>query len=271
MSVTIDPSSIPAPGRSKFKRRALLGFFLLNIFLFSSLGIWQVQRLGWKLDLIERVNARIHAEPADAPGPTQWSQLTRENAEYRRVLLQGELLPGQEVAVYTNTELGPGYWLFAPLLVRQAADSDAPQAIVWVNRGYLPMPLRDPASRPGAEPARLPATVTGLLRFGDGKHLFLRDNVPQENRWYRRDVKEFSAARTLPQLPVAPYFVDAQASSVTPSWLTPGLTQVNFRNNHLSYAITWFVLAALNVAAFIYLLWFEPRQRRQRPQSQEDA
>ena len=33
---------------------------------FLSLGIWQVQRLHWKLDLIERVDARVTADPVPA-------------------------------------------------------------------------------------------------------------------------------------------------------------------------------------------------------------
>ncbi len=35
--------------------------------LLLALGTWQVKRLSWKLDLIERVEARVHAEPTDAP------------------------------------------------------------------------------------------------------------------------------------------------------------------------------------------------------------
>ena len=34
---------------------------------FTLLGIWQVQRLAWKRDLIARVEARINAPPSSVP------------------------------------------------------------------------------------------------------------------------------------------------------------------------------------------------------------
>ena len=64
---------------------------------FLSLGIWQVQRLYWKLDLIERVDARVTADPVPAPGPADWPEITREDDEYTRVRLSGEYLHDEEV------------------------------------------------------------------------------------------------------------------------------------------------------------------------------
>ena len=54
------------------------------------LGVWQVQRLGWKTDLIARVDARVAADPVPTPPPAEWAGLTAEDAEYRRVSVQGE-------------------------------------------------------------------------------------------------------------------------------------------------------------------------------------
>ena len=39
----------------------------LRIVLFAGRGTWQVYRLQWKLDLIARVDARVHAAPAPPP------------------------------------------------------------------------------------------------------------------------------------------------------------------------------------------------------------
>lgn len=257
-------STESTPPASRAKRRALLVFFVFNIFVFGSLGVWQVQRLAWKIDLIERVNARVDAPAIPLPAPSAWPTLTRDNAEYQRVTLQGRYLPDQEVAVYASTELGAGYWVMTPLQLASAASSADDAGIVWVNRGYVPLEMRLPDNRPATATAPAQATVTGLLRMPDDDNLFLRANVPSEDRWYRRTPAEFSAARALPSLPTAPFFIDAAASPTDAEWPRAGMTQVQFRNNHLSYAMTWFVLAALNVAAFIFLLWFEPKLRGQR-------
>ncbi|PAT36056.1 SURF1 family protein [Vandammella animalimorsus] len=285
---------------SKTKRWALLAFLSLNTLLFCSLGSWQVQRLGWKKDLIARVQARVQASPETPPAAAQWPQLGAGD-EYRRLQLAGQLLTERSIPVYANTDLGPGYWLMAPLqLASQPADastntntsanastgvSAATPAVVWINRGFIPTAMRHSPdyarlSAPAAEAERS-VQVTGLLRLPPRPHWFSRDNRPAEQRWYQRNPAELSAAQALPTQVTAPYFVDAQQiepshtlpaawGSAAQIWPRPGLTQLQFRNNHLSYALTWFTLALLNIAALIYLLFFESRRARPGPNSRRD-
>jgi surfeit locus 1 family protein len=80
---------------------------------------------------------------------------------------------------------------------------------------------------------RLPEPVGG----------FLRTNDPAANRWYSRDVEAIANARRLG--PVAPFFIDADASPDPKAYPVGGLTVVRFSNNHLVYALTWFALAGL--------------------------
>ena len=60
-------------GSSTGRRGAhVAGAALLAVALFVgfvALGVWQVQRLAWKTQLIADVDARIHAAPIPAPGP----------------------------------------------------------------------------------------------------------------------------------------------------------------------------------------------------------
>src|SRR5256885_16544563 len=60
-----------------------VGIALFLGFIF--LGSWQVQRRAWKLDLIERVDQRVHAAPAALPPPAEWPQITAADHEYRAV------------------------------------------------------------------------------------------------------------------------------------------------------------------------------------------
>ena len=83
--------------------------------VFMALGTWQVQRLHWKLDLIERVNQRVHAPAVAAPGPERWSQITAASDEYRHVRVTGSFLHDRTAKVQAVTELGSGYWLLTPL------------------------------------------------------------------------------------------------------------------------------------------------------------
>src|SRR3546814_16240258 len=68
-----------------------------------------VERLHWKLDLIARVDARIHAAPMPAPGPAEWRSVTDKRAAYRHLEVEGHYRHGA-TWVLANTELGPAFW-----------------------------------------------------------------------------------------------------------------------------------------------------------------
>lgn len=193
-----------------------------------ALGIWQIQRLAWKTDLIARVDARVAATPVPAPGPSEWAGLTAGNAEYRRVTVAGEYAPDSDVLVQAVTERGAGFWVMTPL----ATDGGW---TVLVNRGFVAADRRDDRPLPTG-----PQAVTGLLRLSQPDGAFLRANDPGAGRWYSRDTQAIAATLGLPQ--VAPYFIDADhAGEGQP---IGGLTVIAFRNHHLSYALTWFAMAA---------------------------
>jgi surfeit locus 1 family protein len=209
-----------------------------------ALGTWQVKRLFWKLDLIARVEARVHAAPVDTPVRGEWSSINAAGDEYRRVRLRGRLLNDKETLVYAATELGAGYWVMTPL----ARDDGT---IVLVNRGFVPTQRRESAARSQGQISD-ETEVIGLMRMSEPEGSLLRSNKPQEGRWYSRDVGAIAAARGLPD--VAPYFIDADATPNPGGLPVGGLTRVVFSNNHLVYAITWYCLAAMT-AAMLILFW----------------
>jgi surfeit locus 1 family protein len=206
---------------------------LLAIAVFLALGVWQVERRAWKLDLISRVDARLAAAPVPAPGPADWPGLTRAADEYRRVTANGTFRNDREVTTLAVTVRGSGYWVLTPLATADFT--------VLVNRGFVPHDRREAATRPEGE-IEGPVTVTGLLRFSEPRGGFLRRNDPAAGRWYSRDVAAIAAAEGLGTL--APYFIDADAAPNPGGLPVGGLTVVRFRNAHLSYALTWFALAA---------------------------
>ena len=85
---TLDATRRPATGR----RRILTGIALLLLLLFAGLGTWQVVRLQWKLALIDRVDARVHAAPSALPLSHDWPAVSAASDEYRHVRLRGHFL-----------------------------------------------------------------------------------------------------------------------------------------------------------------------------------
>lgn len=237
-------------GRSPASRFFLVLLGLLGVLVFVGLGIWQLERRVWKLDLIARVDQRIHAPLVDAPGPGNWDGMTAASSEYSHVRLAGRFLGGANTLVQAVTELGGGYWVLTPM----RTDSGF---VVLVNRGFIPQERKAEFEREsGGFPS--PAVVDGLLRMSEPGGGFLRSNDAAANRWYSRDVAAIATARGLTD--VAPYFVDAGASG---DWPRGGLTVVTFRNSHLVYALTWFTLAAMLAAALATPMI--GRRRRQGP------
>lgn len=214
------------------KRRSIVAglLVLLGIALLTGLGIWQIERRVWKLDLIARVDARLAAAPIAAPGPADWPGLTADQDAYTRVTATGHFLNDRETPVLAVTVHGSGYWILTPLVT--------PDFTVLVNRGFVPPDRRDPATRTAPEGE---VTVSGLLRVTEPGGGFLRRNDPAAGRWYSRDVAAIAAARGLD---AAPYFIDADATPNPGGLPIGGLTVVAFRNTHLTYALTWFALAA---------------------------
>ena len=249
-----------ATGRPRsFAKVVLAMIALLLIVLFAGLGTWQVQRLQWKLALIERVESRVSAAPVSPPAPARWAQVSRESDEYRHVRLAGHFLYEYTTPVQAVTELGAGFWLITPLCT-------ADGSIVLVNRGFVAAAgARDryPARRAqgnscaGGEPAH---SLNGLLRITEPGGGFLRENDPVKNRWFSRDVAAIAAARGLDH--VAPFFVDAargQDPAGAPEAPVGGLTVISFQNNHLVYAITWYALALMVIGAWWFVARSGPR------------
>lgn len=261
-----DDRTAPAASRRRGTSPVLALLALLLFVLFAGLGTWQVFRLQWKLDLIARVNARVHAVPAPVPAADRWAGISPESDEYRRVKLRGTYLYDLTTPVQALTEEGSGYWLLTPLCTTAGT-------IVLVNRGFIPADLgartRYTAQRAQGDPCNDPEQATidvvGLLRTSERGNAFTRSNDPAADRWYTRDVTAIAAARGLgTRPPVAPFFVDAAANQNppgSPDKPVGGLTVVKFANSHLVYAFTWYALALMVAGAW----WWIARGRHDEP------
>jgi surfeit locus 1 family protein len=207
-----------------------------------SLGVWQLERLEWKTNLIAERRAAVHATPV--PVPKTLEEASR--LEFRPVLAEGVFLNDKEIYLGAASPSGgePGLQVLTPLRLTDGR-------IVFVNRGFIPSALKNPDKR-GAGQLAGPVRVTGLLRLPHGKPGWLvPNNRPDLNYWFWVDLPAMEAATGLSN--VAPFYIDADATPNPGGWPKGGVTPIDLPNDHLQYAITWFALAA--AAIVVYIVW----------------
>lgn len=219
------------------------------------LGTWQMQRLAEKEALIAAVDARLDVEPIMVPASALWPTLDLEALNFQPVSLKGAFRYNQTVTVFTSLSSargpasGPGYWVVTPFVL-------ADGGTVFVNRGFIPQDFQEAAVTDG-EGDESQVTITGLLRPGEAAGFMTPDpNMSDRIEWVRDPVR--LAAMVDPALaPIAPFYVDLPAG---PAGELPqgGETVVEFPNNHLGYAYTWFGFA---IVAVVMLGFWLARQR----------
>jgi surfeit locus 1 family protein len=223
--------------------RPLVGLSIATAILFGillGLGVWQIERLHWKLGLIADVDRNL---AAPAITLDQALGLGTAGAQYHRVVLQGRFDNAKEAYVFSTDENGdPAYHVVVPF--------ETVRGVLLVDRGIVPPSLKDPAMRRDGQITG-DADLVGVWRVPDGPGLFTPAPDIAHRTWYARDVAAIARADGSSLL--APVIIEADATPNAGGWPKGGQTAVHFRNEHLQYAITWFGLAgALLVIYFAY-------------------
>jgi surfeit locus 1 family protein len=201
------------------------------------LGVWQLQRLQWKLALIAEVSGHMAAPPVSLDGVLK---LGADEAQYRRVGLAGRFDNAKEAYVFTTGADGtPVYHVLTPFLTDDGRT-------LLVDRGYVPKMKLDPATR---TPVEGKTRLVGVWRVPDVPGAFTPAPDPAHRIWYARDLPGIAAADHVRL--AAPSLIEADATPNPGGWPKGGQTVVSFRNEHLSYAVTWFGLAAGLIGVYL--------------------
>ena len=197
------------------------------------LGIWQVQRLAWKQNLLAEIETRIAAEPVALP-----ESLEPERDAYLPVEVTGVLGTDHVRVLVSRKGAGAGYRVIRPLI----RDTDR----LLVDMGFIAVAEAD-ALRFEDGPA---VTIVGNLQWPQEVDSFTPEPDLDGNVWFARDVE--ALADHLGTDPVLVVRRDPPAAS-GPLMPMPVDTAA-IPNDHLQYAATWFSLAAIWSGMTIYFL-----------------
>ncbi len=187
-----------------------------------ALGVWQLERLKWKLGLLAEID---HAE-ASPPIPLSGAPLQFTKVSVQGVL-RNDLRALYGVDVHGVTE---GSQLIEPL--------ERPgQLPVLVDLGWVPEGFDAP---PGG-----PATVVGYVRVPNEPGLFTPNDDTGHRHFYNLDPAKIGAGLGLPA--VAPFTIIAMGLDGIPQ---PASALPRPPNDHLGYALTWFGLAATLIVTY---------------------
>lgn len=212
----------------------MICFFLFAEGTLIFMGIWQIDRLSWKNELITRLEQR-QDRPVVALSEIRDSENIGDY-EYSRVSVGGFFINEHSFLLAPRIyKKQSGSHLVTPLLLPD-------EEIVIVNRGWVPQKY---SLKMATELSRV--TMVATVRNSSLQGTFTPDNVPSNGEWYWIDLKEVSQQIGSSVLPIILERSDSRSDRVLP---IGGQTLIELPNNHLQYALTWFGLAFVFFVSF---------------------
>jgi len=196
------------------------------------LGSWQVQRLAWKQGVLARIDATVTADPVPVPvAPDPLSD------GYLPVTVSGALGGEEALVLISDAELGGAGYRVLSVLTTGARR-------VLVDLGYVPQEARGDSRMAPA------VSITGNLHWPDEVDGWTPAPDAATGVWFARDLPAIAAALRAEPVLIVARDMSGAAFAVTPLPIDSAAVP----NNHLTYAITWFLLAAVWAVMSGYLV-----------------
>lgn len=210
---------------------------LVAVVVLVNLGLWQLRRL----DERREDNALVLTRSVAAPVAVE--DLADEpvaDVEFRRVTATGTFDAAHEVFVGYRSSRGlPGYHVVTPLVL----DGPSGRAVL-VNRGFVPLDIAERWATAGGRPPGGVVTITGLLRRSfDARSDAIAGSATAERPPVLDDV-DVGVIDAYVAGDLLPVFVELQQPR--PDGFPEPLPPLDLGEGpHLSYAVQWFLFAAV--------------------------
>ena len=207
-----------------------------------ALGTWQVERREWKQNIMNKIDARITAPPIPI---SAYSNITDD--EFKQITLTGNYLHNDEILILNKPFNGKaGQYVFTPFKTTSGE-------VIEINRGWVPTDQK--IDQPEGH-----TQITGIIRATQkpnwlGKMITL-ENKPQQKIWFWIELPKLYGSLNLPQ---KDFYVEQTGKVIPLNYPYPLPPNPNLYNEHLQYAITWYLLAGILLIIYYCRFWYKQK------------
>ena len=196
------------------------------------LGKWQIDRLYWKLDVLNKIDQKIAAAPV--PLPVEPSESVHK---YLSVEISGQFLQESIRVLASKKRYGAGYRIIHVFRTngrRLLVDL----GFVGLETDYDVDLIND-------------ISLVGNLHWPDEVDNFTPEPDLENNIWFARNVERVASA-----LQTEPILIILKDSTLKDQNIKPmPIDTTHIPNDHLQYAITWFSLAIIWALMSCLFIW----------------
>lgn len=217
--------------------------YFLFVALFSSLGVWQLNRADEKHGIADNINLRSAESAVNLNNPFNWNQ---EQHQYRKATVKGEFISNGRLLIDNMIVNGqPGYHVITPLKITGTNNT------LLINRGWIRQQGRK------REPAEITTpkgqiTIEGIMRtpsalpFVESSVTALKQ-TEEYNVWLYLDVDKYQKESPLNMMPFAVLQNNNTDDGLRRKW-----SRYQAKTGmHIGYAIQWFAFSIIVTIIFI--------------------
>jgi surfeit locus 1 family protein len=201
-------------------------FFFISIFI--SLGTWQIIRLNWKLELLNKIDLSLKKNPVDL--------MVNSPEDYLKIKTSGVIDFDKQIYLYSLNEKGePGFNVINPIVINKEN--------FLLNRGWIPFDKKNTKEIDIFDYE----IILGTLKTQTKASKFKPTNDIKDNYWFtldRNDIFKYTNKN------FSPFIIYLNNNLELPK---PKIITVNIPNSHKKYAITWFSLAFSIFFFYLYV------------------
>ncbi|VDM49019.1 unnamed protein product [Toxocara canis] len=183
-----------------------------------ALGCWQVQRLRWKLGLIDQLKSQLNIDAIPFPDDKQCEFFRNKFSGFKEK--SGGLVASSSVSSH-------GAHVITPFKLAKSG------RIIMINRGWVPPEKISPKCRKDAQ-IKGEVTLDAIVRHSEKRPQFVSNNIPAQGIWYYKDFEAMAE-----RYGTEPIYLEATYESTLPGGPIGGQTNISLRNEHFNYLITW--------------------------------